>query len=46
MTLGVLVALIGASAGGWLVGRLTLKPLSRMAEQTRQIHELNLRDRW
>jgi signal transduction histidine kinase len=45
MTLGVLVALIGASAGGWLIGRLTLKPLSRMAEQTRQINERNPRDR-
>ena len=45
MTLGVLVALIGASAGGWLIGRLTLKPLSRMAEQTRQINELSPRDR-
>jgi len=45
MTLGVLVALIGASAGGWLIGRLTLKPLSRMAEQTRQINELSPRER-
>ena len=45
MTLGVLVALIGASAGGWLIGRLTLKPLSRMADQARQINEHNPRDR-
>jgi signal transduction histidine kinase len=45
MTLGVLVALIGASAGGWLIGRLTLKPLSRMAEQTRQINERDPRAR-
>jgi len=45
MTLGVLVALIGASAGGWLIGWLTLKPLRRMAEQTRQINERNPRDR-
>lgn len=39
MTLGVAIALIAAAVGGWLIGRQTLKPLTRMADQATRIDE-------
>jgi len=39
MFAGIVIALIVAAAGGWLIGRQTLRPLTRMAEQARQINE-------
>jgi signal transduction histidine kinase len=45
MSAGIVIALIVAAAGGWLIGRQTLKPLTRMAEQARQINEQDPRDR-
>lgn len=33
ISMGVLIALVIAAAGGWLIGRQTLRPLSEMAEQ-------------
>jgi two-component system, OmpR family, sensor kinase len=36
---GVIVALIAASLGGWLVGRQTLRPLGEMAAQAAAISE-------
>jgi signal transduction histidine kinase len=36
---GVLVALLVAAIGGWVVGRQTLRPLVQMAEQARSISE-------
>ena len=37
--LGILVALTVAAIGGWIIGRQTLKPLTRMADQAREINE-------
>jgi len=45
MSAGIVIALIVAAAGGWLIGRQTLKPLTRMAEQARQINEQDPKDR-
>ena len=45
LVLGVLIALIAAALGGWIIGRQTLKPLARMADQARRIDELDPRDR-
>jgi len=45
MWLGVVIALIVAAGGGWLIGRQTLKPLARMAEQARRINERDPRER-
>ena len=39
--LGIVVALVVAAVGGWFIGRQTLKPLTRMARQARQINERN-----
>ena len=39
VSLGVAMALIAAAVGGWLIGRRTLKPLTRMAEQAGRINE-------
>ena len=39
MALGVVIALIGAAAGGWLIGRQTLMPLTKMSEQAGRITE-------
>jgi signal transduction histidine kinase len=39
MSLGVVMALIAAGVGGWLIGRQTLRPLTRMAEQVGGINE-------
>jgi two-component system, OmpR family, sensor kinase len=39
MSIGVAVALGAAAVGGWLIGRQTLQPLARMAEQARHINE-------
>jgi two-component system OmpR family sensor kinase len=41
MSLGVLIALLAAAVGGWLIGRQTLKPLTHMAEQLGRINERN-----
>ena len=45
MSLGVAIALIAAAVGGWLIGRQTLKPLTRMAEQAGRINERDPRER-
>jgi two-component system OmpR family sensor kinase len=45
MSLGVIVALLAAAAGGWLIGRQTLKPLTAMADQAHRINEQDPRDR-
>jgi signal transduction histidine kinase len=37
MALGVAIALFGAAAGGWLIGRQTLMPLTKMSEQASRI---------
>lgn len=37
--LGIVVALAVAAIGGWFIGRQTLKPLTRMARQAREINE-------
>jgi signal transduction histidine kinase len=42
---GVLIALIVAAAGGWVIGRQTLKPLTRMADEARRINERDPRER-
>jgi signal transduction histidine kinase len=39
--LGILVGLAVAAAGGWFIGRQTLKPLTRMARQAREIDARN-----
>jgi heavy metal sensor kinase len=39
--LGVVVGLAVAALGGWFIGRQTLKPLTRMAHQAREINERN-----
>ena len=39
MGAGVVIALVVAAVGGWLIGRQTLKPLTGMAEQARQVNE-------
>ena len=41
MSMGVALALIVAAAGGWLIGRQTLRPLTMMAAQARGIDERN-----
>ena len=43
--LGIFVGLIVAAVGGWFIGRQTLKPLTRMARQAREINERNPTDR-
>lgn len=43
--LGIMVALAVAAIGGWFIGRQTLKPLSRMANQAREINERNPTER-
>jgi two-component system, OmpR family, sensor kinase len=45
LALGVLIGLIAAAAGGWIIGRQTLKPLARMADQARGIDAREPRDR-
>jgi two-component system OmpR family sensor kinase len=45
MSLAVAMALVAAALGGWLIGRQTLKPLTRMAEQARRINERDPRER-
>jgi two-component system, OmpR family, sensor kinase len=39
IALGIVVALAVAAIGGWFIGRQTLKPLTRMANQARGINE-------
>ncbi|MEO7271201.1 MAG: ATP-binding protein [Vicinamibacterales bacterium] len=39
ISVGVLIALLIAAAGGWLIGRQTLRPLSAMAAQAGAIDE-------
>ena len=43
--LGIAVGLAVAAAGGWFIGRQTLKPLTRMAAQARRINERNPTER-
>jgi len=45
MSIGVALALIVAAAGGWLIGRQTLRPLAMMAAQARGIDERNPSER-
>ncbi len=45
MSLGVAIALVAAAVGGWLIGRQTLKPLTRMAEQATRINERDPKER-
>jgi signal transduction histidine kinase len=45
MSLGVVFALLVAAIGGWLIGRQTLRPLTRMADQARRINPRNPRER-
>ena len=45
LVLGILVALVIAAAGGWLIGRQTLRPLDEMASQATAITESNASDR-
>ena len=45
MSLAIAMALLAAAVGGWLIGRQTLKPLTRMAEQARRINERDPRER-
>jgi signal transduction histidine kinase len=45
MGAGVVIALVVAAAGGWVIGRQTLKPLTRMAEQARHVNEQDPRER-
>ena len=45
MALGVIIALAVAGAGGWLIGRQTLEPLTRMADQARRIDEQDPKER-
>jgi signal transduction histidine kinase len=45
MALGVLMALIAAAAGGWVIGRQTLRPLSQMAEQVSRIDARDPKER-
>ena len=37
LSIGVVIALVIAAAGGWLIGRQTLRPLSAMAAQASEI---------
>jgi two-component system, OmpR family, sensor kinase len=37
LAVGVLIALLAAAAGGWFIGRQTLRPLTQMAEQAGRI---------
>jgi len=39
MSVGMMMALLLAAAGGWVIGRQTLKPLTLMADQARRINE-------
>lgn len=45
IALGIVVALAVAAIGGWFIGRQTLKPLVRMANQAREINERDLEQR-
>ena len=45
MFLGVVIALVVAAAGGWLIGRTTLEPLARMAEQARLVNARDPKER-
>ncbi len=45
MVIGVVIALVVAAIGGWLIGRQTLRPLTRMADQARDIDERDPKER-
>lgn len=43
--MGVAISLLVAAAGGWLISRQTLRPLTRMAEQARGMDERDPKER-
>jgi signal transduction histidine kinase len=45
MFFGVVLALLVAAAGGWVIARQTLRPLTLMADQARRINERDPRER-
>jgi signal transduction histidine kinase len=45
MALGVAVALLVAAVGGWVIGRQTLRPLTRMADQARSVNARDPKER-
>ena len=45
LSVGAFIALIVAAAGGWLIGRQTLKPLSRMADEARGVNAQDPKER-
>ena len=45
MSLGVAFALLVAAAGGWLIGRQTLQPLTQMADEARRVNEQDPKER-
>lgn len=45
LALGGVIALIVAAAGGWLIGRQTLSPLTRMADEARRVNAKNPTER-
>ncbi len=45
MVAGVLIALVAAALGGWVIGRQTLRPLSQMADQASRIGAKDLEAR-
>lgn len=45
MALGVVVAMIVAAAGGWLIGHRTLRPLTQMAIDARRVNERDPKER-
>jgi len=45
MSFGVVVALIVAAAGGWLIGWRTLRPLTQMVHDVRRVNERDPKER-
>jgi heavy metal sensor kinase len=45
MSVGIVIALVAAALGGWLIARQTLRPLTRMADQAGRINERDPKER-